>query len=63
MRNSLNRKLTFIFSGIVLVACLLLLGTCSWIFRSVESTVKNIRCNIVALLTERMNWNRYMATV
>ena len=43
MRNSLNRKLTFIFSGIVLVACLLLLGTCSWIFRSVESTVKNIR--------------------
>lgn len=43
MKNSLNRKLTFIFSGIVLVACLLLLGTCSWIFRSVESTVKNIR--------------------
>lgn len=43
MRNSLNRNLTFIFSGIVLVACLLLLGTCSWIFRSVESTVKNIR--------------------
>ena len=43
MRNSLNRKLTFIFSGIVLVACLLLLGTCSWIFRSDESTVKNIR--------------------
>lgn len=43
MRNSLNRKLTFIFSGIVLVACLLLLGTCSWIFRSVESTVKDIR--------------------
>lgn len=43
MRNSLNRKMTFIFSGIVLVACLLLLGTCSWIFRSVESTVKNIR--------------------
>lgn len=43
MRNLLNRKLTFIFSGIVLVACLLLLGTCSWIFRSVESTVKNIR--------------------
>lgn len=43
MRNSLNRKLTFIFSGIVHVACLLLLGTCSWIFRSVESTVKNIR--------------------
>ena len=35
--------MTFIFSGIVLVACLLLLGTCSWIFRSVESTVKNIR--------------------
>lgn len=43
MRNSLNRKLTFIFSGIVLVACLLLLGTCSWIFRSVESTIKDIR--------------------
>lgn len=43
MRKSLNRKLTIIFSGIVLVACLLLLGTCSWIFRSVESTVKDIR--------------------
>lgn len=43
MRKSLSRKLTIIFSGIVLVACLLLLGTCSWIFRSVESTVKEIR--------------------
>lgn len=43
MRKSLSRKLTIIFSGIVLIACLLLLGTCSWIFRSVESTVKDIR--------------------
>ena len=43
MRKSLSRKLTIIFSGIVLISCLALLGTCSWIFRSVESTVKDIR--------------------
>ena len=43
MRKSLSRKLTIIFSGIVLISCLALLGTCSWIFSSVESTVKDIR--------------------
>ena len=43
MKKSLSFKLSAIFSGIVLVTCLILVGTCGWIFTTTEKTIKDIR--------------------
>lgn len=43
MKKSLSIRLTLIFSSIVLITCMVLLGTCSWIFSSIEKTIKEIR--------------------
>lgn len=43
MKKSLSIKLTIIFSSIVFITCFVLLFTSSWIFRNVESTIKEIR--------------------
>lgn len=43
MKKSLSFKLSAIFSGIVLVTCLILVGTCGWIFSTTEKTIKDIR--------------------
>ena len=43
MKKSLTFKLSAIFSGIVLVTCLIFVGTCGWIFNSTEKKIKDIR--------------------
>lgn len=43
MKKSLSLKLSSIFSVIVLVTCVILVSTCGWIFKSTESTIKDIR--------------------
>lgn len=43
MRKSLSLKITVIFSSIVLITCLVLLGTSVWINTDIEGTVKEIR--------------------
>ncbi|MGF0065808.1 methyl-accepting chemotaxis protein [Lachnospiraceae bacterium SGI.085] len=43
MKKSLSFKLSAIFSGIVLVTCLILVGTCGWIFTTTEKMIKDIR--------------------
>lgn len=43
MRKSLSLKITVIFSSIVLITCLVLLGTSAWINTTIEGTVKEIR--------------------
>lgn len=45
MRKSLSLKVTAIFSSIVLITCLVLLGTSVWINTDIEGTVKEIRHN------------------
>lgn len=43
MKKSLSFRLSAIFSGIVLVTCLILVGTCGVIFSQTEKTIKDIR--------------------
>lgn len=43
MKKSLSFRLSAIFSGIVLVTCLILVGTCGVIFLQTEKTIKDIR--------------------
>lgn len=43
MKKSLSFRLSAIFSGIVLVTCLILVGTCGMIFSQTEKTIKDIR--------------------
>ena len=43
MRKSLSLKITVIFSSIVPITCLVLLGTSVWINTDIEGTVKEIR--------------------
>ena len=43
MKKSLSLKLSSIFSAIVLVTCVILVGTCGVIFKLTESTIKDIR--------------------
>lgn len=43
MKKSLSIKLSAIFTGIVLATCLILVGTCAWIFNFTAKTIKNIR--------------------
>ena len=43
MKKSLSFRLSAIFSGIVLVTCLILVGTCGLIFSQTEKTIKDIR--------------------
>lgn len=43
MKKSLSIRLTLIFSSIELITCMVLLGTCSWIFSTIEKTIKEIR--------------------
>lgn len=43
MKKSLAAKLSSIFSAIVFVTCLILVGTCTIIFNSTENTIKQIR--------------------
>ena len=43
MKNKLSLKVTAIFSSIVLITCLVMLGTSAWINTDIEKTVKEIR--------------------
>lgn len=40
--KSLATKLSLAMGGVVLVTCILLVGTCSWVFSSVKTTMKEI---------------------
>lgn len=40
--KSLATKLSLAMGGVVLVTCILLVGTCSWVFSSVKSTMQEI---------------------
>lgn len=42
MNKSLATKLSLAMGGVVLVTCILLVGTCSWVFSSVKTTMKEI---------------------
>ena len=43
MKKSLSLKLSVCFSSVVLVTCLILVGTCTWIFQKAESAIQDIR--------------------
>lgn len=43
MKKSLSFKLSVCFSSVVLVTCLILVGTCSWMFKKAETAIQNIR--------------------
>lgn len=43
MKKSLSARLSVIFTGIVIAACLILVGTCAGIFKFTETTIKDIR--------------------
>lgn len=40
--KSLATKLSLAMGGVILVTCILLVGTCSWVFSSVKTTMKEI---------------------
>lgn len=43
MKKSLSARLSVIFTGIIIAACLILVGTCAGIFKFTETTIKDIR--------------------
>lgn len=43
MKKSLSFKLSVCFSSVVLVICLILVGTCSWMFKKAETAIQDIR--------------------
>ena len=43
MKKSLSARLSVIFTGIIIAACLILVGTCAGIFKFTETTIKGIR--------------------
>lgn len=43
MKKSLSLKLSVCFSSVVLVTCLIQVGTCTWMFKKAEASIQEIR--------------------
>ena len=43
MKKSLSFRLSVCFSSVVLVTCLILVGTCTWMFQKAEAAIQEIR--------------------